>query len=82
MFWFFCGSGFGSFKVPVLIVLLCVFVPKKEFWTLCLIYWIPWMICKVDNLKWVRSTIKREVKEKLTEGISPKKKVGKRKTKK
>ena len=40
------------------------------------------MICKVDNLKWIRSTIKREVKEKLTEGISPKKKVGKRKTKK
>ena len=37
---------------------------------------IPWMIRKVDNLKWIRSTIKREVKEKLTEGISPKKKVG------
>ena len=70
--------------VPVLIVLLCVFVPKKVFWTLRLIYWIPWMICKVDNLKWIRSTIKREVKEKLTEGISPKKKVvpGKRRVKK
>ena len=40
------------------------------------------MICKADNPKWIRSTIKREVKEKLTEGISPKKKVGKRKTKK
>ena len=31
------------------------------------------MICKVDNLKWIKAAIKKEVKEKFTDGVSPKK---------
>ena len=35
---------------------------------------LPSMMCKVDNLKWIKARIKAEVKERLTDGISPKKK--------
>ena len=38
---------------------------------------LPSMMCKVDNLKWIKARIKAEVKERLTDGISPRKKARK-----